>query len=58
MYEDLQVHLKRRVTTRNFSTTTLLLQHKEVHRDIQLEQLCTMHHTVVILLHRKWFQEK
>ena len=29
-YEDLEVHLRRRIITKNFSTTTFLLQHKDV----------------------------
>lgn len=30
VYEDLEVHLRRRVITKNYSTTTFLLQHKDV----------------------------
>ncbi len=30
VYEDLQIHLRRRIITKNYTTTTLLLQHQDV----------------------------
>lgn len=36
-YEDLQIHLRRRIITKNYSTTTLLLQHRDVRREMHVQ---------------------
>ena len=53
VYDDLQIHLRRRIITKNYSTTTLLLQHQDV-----CTLLCKGHQKSGSDFSRKWCVER